>query len=155
MPLKLRLPAWLDQTLAIKIGIYAAIALGLFLWWRAREARIAEENYVKGITGGVVRIEQKMDQQWDITLKKIQETQDAAKEERQEAARQVAIVDAKINTVLATVKKLTAVTLTIDERQKNYVEAHSVPPDQLDRALLEITRQIRELESQQQPDPVP
>lgn len=148
------LPSWLPQTLLIKIGIYAAIGLSLFVWWRAREARIAEENYVAGMKGGVVKLEQKMDAQYEDIMSQNQAMQEEAKADRIKAAEQTALVNAKIDVALTRLSKLTSVTLTMDERQKNYVEAHNIPPDKLDAALLEITRQIRELESQQ-PEPVP
>ena len=148
------LPSWLPQTLLIKIGIYAAIGLALLVAWRSREARIAEEAYVKGITAGEVRMEAKYKPIWEEALGQAKLDREMAQADRQEAAKQTAQIAGQLSTVLSSLRKLTSVTLTLDERQKNYVEAHTVPPDKLDAALLEITRQIRELEASQ-PEPVP
>jgi len=136
------LPSWLPQTLLIKIGIYAGIALGLFVWWRAHEAKIAEQYTIIGIREGEARMEKVYVKQWDEAMKRLEARQDQDEENYQEMSHNVEVAVSNTNAAITSLRKLTSLTLTIDERQRSYVEAHAVPPDQLDRALLLLSRDI-------------
>jgi hypothetical protein len=136
------LPSWLPQTLLIKIGIYASIALGLFVWWRAHEAKIAEQYTIIGIREGEARMEKVYVKQWDEAMKRLEARQDQDEENYQEMSHNVEVAVSNTNAAITSLRKLTSLTLTIDERQRSYVEAHAVPPDQLDRALLLLSRDI-------------
>ena len=153
MTMKLTIPAWLDQTLLIKIAIFLAIALGGLIWFKRHEAKIAEEYLINGVKQGTVIMEGKYVKQWEVALEEIHSIQDQYLADSKRHAAEVAKTNAKIDLLVTSMQKLTAVTLTMDERQKNYEDARRIPPDQLDAALLEITRQIRDLEAKQQPEP--
>ena len=153
MPLKLSLPSWLPEALLIKIIIGLLIGLGLFVWWRRHEAKIAEENLIQGIIEGQVRLEKKLVPMWEEAIATAKHDREQAQLDRIESAEQVQKLQGQIAVMMANLKKLTAVTLTMDERQRNYVEATNVGPDDIDRAILDITRQIEQLEREQQPVP--
>lgn len=142
MPMKLSLPEWLPQALLVKILIYAGVGLVIFLWWRADRAKMFEQGFVKGEIVGEVRLEKKMQENWDkleATLK-LRQTRD--EENYLEMSRNVQIAVGNTNAAITTLRKLTGITLTIDERTKAYAEARAVPPDQLDRALLLLSREL-------------
>jgi hypothetical protein len=140
--MKLSLPEWLPQALLVKILIYAGVGLVIFLWWRADRAKMFEQGFVKGEIVGEVRLEKKMQENWDkleATLK-LRQTRD--EENYLEMSRNVQIAVGNTNAAITTLRKLTGITLTIDERTKAYAEARAVPPDQLDRALLLLSREL-------------
>ena len=143
------LPSWLPQTLLIKIGIYAGIALGLFVWWRAHEAKIAEEYFVKGITEGEVRMEKVYTKQWDEAMKRLEARQNMDEENYQKMSRNVEIAVGNTNAALTSLRKLTGVILTIEERTRAYAEARAVPPSELDGALLLLSRELESILAKQ------
>jgi hypothetical protein len=148
------LPSWLPQTLLIKIGIYAGIALGLFVWWRAHEAKIAEQYTIVGIKQGAALMEGTYKKQWDEALTVIKEQQVKDEENYQQMSHNVEVAVGNTNVALAELRKIKGITLTLDERQKAYVEARAIPPSELDGALLLLSRELDTILANQpkQPD---
>jgi hypothetical protein len=136
------IPAWLASPLVRKVALYVGVGLGIFLLWRADRAKVYEQGYVQGDINGGIRLEKKMAEGWDKleASLKLKQTQD--EENYQEMSRNVAIAIGNTNAAITSLRKLTNLTLTIDERQKAYVEARAVPPDKLDGALLLLSREL-------------